>query len=115
MNPSTTWRVIGCQAVTDAKSSETILTSLVWQCIVKTESSKAIYTGSSLLPKPNPESLIPFDEISEDQMIQWILNEVGTEGMAKIESDLMLQLEPEETFDVRPPWVGQEVSMSLQP
>lgn len=91
------------------------MTSLVWQCIVKTESSKAIYTGSSLLPKPNPESLIPFDEISEDQMIQWILNEVGTEGMAKIESDLMLQLEPEETFDVRPPWVGQEVSMSLQP
>lgn len=91
------------------------MTSLVWQCIVKTESSKAIHTGSLSLPKPNTESLIPFDEISEDQMIRWVLNEIGAEGIAKIESDLMLQLELEETFDVRPPWMGQEAPVGLQP
>jgi len=64
---------------------------------------------------PNDSNFIPFDELTEDNVIQWIKDILGTEKIIEIKKNLLQQIESEKTPKISSgiPWVKYEPLPSI--
>ena len=71
-------------------ANDGVVVDIRWLANKSDGNKTASISGGSTLPAINPsdESFIPFNELTEDQAKQWVLNELGSEGSQNLESQL---------------------------
>jgi hypothetical protein len=63
----------------------------VYWCASESDGDKtvSIYGGSTLTPIDYfSQSFVPFDELAEDQVRQWVIAELGSEGAQNVQDQL---------------------------
>jgi hypothetical protein len=99
----------------DCKVSEDGLSDVVycahWRCSATEVDGDKTYSASVYstcsVPGPNPASFVPFDQLTQDEVLGWIwangVDKAATE--AAVEAQLELQKHPV-TVSLAPPWVS---------
>jgi hypothetical protein len=86
------WGFSSIQVIYDSGSMQNIVNNVRWQLMATYNSgSQNIQKVSSRnieLPAPNPESFIPFVNITKEQMTTWVENTLGNDIVDSIKDQL---------------------------
>lgn len=63
-----------------------------WTCTATNANKTAGSYGSIGLDAPEPDNMIPFEQLTEEIVIGWVKEKLGAEGVANIEASLDNQL-----------------------
>lgn len=80
-----------------------------WAFIGSDEEHSAQISGfQSLEPNPQAESYIPFEELTEEDVVSWIKNILGEEDLAKKEQVIAQKIQEQKTPKVQSglPWIN---------
>lgn len=89
-----TWKIEQCEYNAQTGAIENVH----WRLnAVDGDYTDSIYGSQSLNANPNSESFIPYPEVTEQQIIDWVKNELGSERVTEIESIVMAQIEARKT------------------
>lgn len=62
----------------DADTTQPIIAKVIWQVIFSEDGVESTGAGETLLPAPvNGEPFTPIDQVTEDQIIQWVIAQEG--------------------------------------
>lgn len=66
----------------------------------------SVYGSCLFRPDPSSPTFIPFDQLTEANVLQWVFNSLGSDGVSLQESRLQEQIEAERnpTVIIGKPW-----------
>lgn len=75
----------GLSKVSDANSLPDVVTRISFSYVGEDENGVVgLYNGTILLPEPSSQDFIPFDDLSQEQMIEWIKSFESEEEMKRV-------------------------------
>lgn len=78
----------------DRNTSDGGVTTAHWNVVATEDKYSATAYGSvSFMPDPLNESFIPFENLTEEIVVQWIKNKLGEEYITSLEQNLTKQIE----------------------
>ena len=92
MAHSYVWRVENCER----RLSDGVITSEAWRVIATTEDEQFTVDayGSATLAEPDPDTMIPYDDVTEAQAITWAQSAIGgVDEVTRIQDALGAQLD----------------------
>ena len=64
-----------------------------WTASLEEDGESAGCYGSIGLSEPEPKSFIPFDKLTEKQVVEWVLSALGVDQVVSIEESLHNQIQ----------------------
>ena len=107
------WGFSSIQVIYDSGNMQNIVSNVRWQLVATYNSGsqniKKISSSNIELPAPNPESFIPFANITKEQMTVWVENTLGEETVNSIKNQLSSSISQDlnpTTGIVQAPWIN---------
>lgn len=78
----------------DRKTSDGFVLVAHWQCVdTDGDYSGRVYNTQSFEFKPDEPNFIPYDDLTEAEVIAWVQTALGEEGVAATEAAVAAQIE----------------------
>ena len=81
-----------------------------WRAFFSKENQSSKAVGVIQLPEPEPENFIPYSNLTEDKVLEWVFSKLGPEKVSNIEFGLRYEVEnklnPSEILNELP-WVNK--------
>jgi hypothetical protein len=87
-----TWAVVAMKAYPEQAGYQNVVCGVNWTCAgVDGNFSYSYYGGTSVELDPN-EPFIPYDQLTEDEVIGWVQSALGPEGIAEVYAEIDAQI-----------------------
>ena len=100
MTTSFTWSISNLEYCTE----DGVVFSVYYNINASRESSVLDLSGSVDLEAPDPSTMIPYDDLSEEIVVGWVKDTFSSDQIDQIESGLQSQLDYELTKETGMPW-----------
>lgn len=88
-------------------TSSGIVFALIFEVTASDETYETKYTNRLEFEPPDPDVMIPYEELTQDIALQWVYSTLGDVKVTKIETELKVQIEsmraPQRAWGT--PWV----------
>lgn len=114
MTFSCVWRVTGCDCQEGAGAMDLVVKRLQWQVKVSNGAKVLVASDWVNLTKPQVKTFVKFKEITQQQMTDWMMTELGEKKMQEVVSGLQSDLEAGATIRNHPlPWETPSTTANL--
>jgi hypothetical protein len=98
-----TWAVVAMKAYPEQGGFQNVVCGVNWTCTgVDGEFSHIYCGGTSVTLDPN-DPFIPYDQLTEDEVIGWVQSALGPEGVAEVYADINVQIAKQKNAPVAQP------------
>lgn len=110
MKNTITWLVLGLTVLPKAESLSDVVIRVQWQATAVSPKGTVAETGTATeVGLPDPEAFTPYDQLTQDQVIAWVQEALGPEGVTAVTTTLDRIIEAQENPEPCPipmplPW-----------
>ena len=104
-----TWDFPELNVVFDEDGMQNVINNVNWRLVATDGSYTAYVYGSVRLMPPSPEAFIPYQNVTKEEVQQWVTDALGQELITEYEVKLQAQIDQEKnptTGPLPPPWVA---------
>lgn len=87
-----TWTVTGLLVKPQAEGLTDVVYIVDWLCSDTDGTNEARKGGKTEVPAPAGGTFVPFDQLTEAEIVGWVQAQLGPEQVAAIEADLNVQI-----------------------
>ena len=106
-----TWKITGIKVLPQAEGQVDVVTKVGWRATLSEADKTASECGDARLEYKAGSKFVPFDQLTEEQLVGWVKAALGEEEVAKVEANLSgrLQYLLAPTVVNKPlPWISNE-------
>lgn len=87
------WTINNTKSVLETKEFHSyVIVTVNWTLSAKEKTASASTSGKTVLSKPNTADFLPFNQVTNDNMVQWITGALGEATINTIKSALAAQI-----------------------
>jgi hypothetical protein len=102
-----TWQIDAMQCKVQEGDLSDVVIQVHWRCNGEQDGYSASVYSTCSVPGPNPASFVPYDQLTQEEVLNWIwangVDRAATE--AAVQAQLALQKHPV-TVSLPPPWAS---------
>jgi hypothetical protein len=84
------WSIISMQTQKQLDGLTDVVIGASWLC---NDDTDTVRTGGSTTFTPPQSSFVPYDQLTQMQVLQWVFDALGEDKVLSIEADLQAQLD----------------------
>jgi len=97
------WTVVAMKAYPEQDGYQDVVCGVNWICTgTDAAYSYGYYGGTSIELDPN-EPFIPYDQLTQDEVLGWVQSALGPEGIAAVYSEIDVQIANQKNAPVSQP------------
>ena len=91
---ATTWSITNMVTLPDVQGQINYVWNVMWKCAV-TDSGEITSMISTVVLDPETTSnpYVPYNQLTEAQVVQWVKDKLGAAVVAKVEAQLLAELQ----------------------
>lgn len=87
------WTINNAKSVLETKEFQSyVIVTVNWTLSAKEKTASASTSGKTVLSKPNPADFLPFNQVTNDNMTQWVIGELGESTINIMKNSLAAQI-----------------------
>jgi hypothetical protein len=107
-----TWKIVQLDCLPDANGLLHVIQDVHWR-LEGTDGTYSSYVyGSVALSQPHPDDFILYDDLTEDQIINWVINSIGNNSVADyqttIDTKIAASVDPQKVYPSLP-WKNHNI------
>jgi len=79
------WKIVNLTYLTQLGPHSDVVVSASWQCVASQDGASMPVGGSSSFRLP-ADSFTPYQDLTEEQVLQWVFNDMGASAVTQVES-----------------------------
>lgn len=93
MTITTTWKIENIECLTQSGDLENVVYNVAWRVFASDGTAETSVYGAQILSAPDLESFIPYEELTEEEVLGWVHSTMGEDQKALSEASATSSLE----------------------